>query len=289
MPEVFFPLLLRWFGLLLASYTGFVLFLFLFQERLIFFPPKMTEERWKEVAEELHGDYVTIRVNEEGVHLQGWFLGEEESEEGKIGTEGLVGRPTVLFFGGNAMRLDLFASMLEPLRNAGVNIFLIDYRGYGLSEGKPSAEAMKTDAVKVFDAVTTHPAVDPERIFAWGYSIGSAVATHLAAQRPVAKLILFAPFTSSVDVAKRSFPFLPRALITLLLRHHFETLALAPSLHQPVLIVHGDRDWQAPLEGARRVAAAWQGPVKLVVTEGRSHNDLLEDEGVWEAVLEFVK
>lgn len=268
---------------LLAIYAGFLAFLYAFQDNLVFFPQRITEERWKQVAGELHADYVTIRVNEEGVHLQGWFLG---GKEGKESTEGQVRRPTVLFFGGNAMRLDFFAPMLQPLREAGINIFLVDYRGYGLSEGKPSAQALKADAVKLFDAAASHPQVDPTRIMAWGISLGTAVAAHLASVRSLEKLILFAPFTNSYEVAQSMFPFVWP--VRPLIRHRFDTIALAPTLKQPVLIVQGLRDRELAPESAQRIADAWGGPKELLLLPELGHNDLLDDTRVWEAITKFV-
>lgn len=306
---------------LLAIYAGFLAFLYAFQDHLVFFPQRISEERWKQVAEDLNADYVTIqvvggsaadahdpeqrrRVNEEDVHLRGWFLsgkgeraGKAERETGKL--------PTVLFFGGNAMRLDFFAYMLEPLREAGINIFLVDYRGYGLSEGKPSAETMKHDAVKLFDAAASHPLVDKEHITAWGISLGTAVAAHLASVRPpvlrtvphqseaigagagagVEKLILLAPFTSSYEVARDMFPFVWP--LRPLIRHRFDTLALAPTLKQPVLIVQGLRDRELAPESAKHITDAWGGPKELLLLPDHGHNDLLEDAKVWETVVRF--
>ncbi|MEK7137123.1 MAG: alpha/beta fold hydrolase [Patescibacteria group bacterium] len=268
-------------ALLLAIYLSFLAFLTIFQDRLIFFPEKMTEERWQEVAEELHGDYVTIRTNEEGVHLQGWFFPAQSEPESEPQP-----RSTIIFFGGNAMRLDLMAYLLDPLRDAGVHILLVDYRGYGLSEGKPSAETMKADAVKLFDAAAAHPSVDARHIIAWGYSLGTGVAAHLASVRPVSKIILFAPFTSTTEIAKNLFPFVP---VSLLLQYKLDTLALAPALAQPVLIVAGEKDGEISKEHAKRIAEAWGGPKELLVLPEQGHDDLLGDEGTWKKLVEFVQ
>lgn len=274
-------------ALLLALYLSFLAFLTLFQDRLIFFPQKMTEERWKQVAEELQGEYMTIRVNEEGVHLQGWFLPARGTGLRPVQQEleTPATKPTVIFFGGNAMRLDLAAYTLDPLRNAGVNLMLLDYRGYGLSEGHPSTDAMKADALKIFDAASKHPQVDPARIIAWGYSLGAGIAAHLASVRPVEKLILFAPFTSTMEIAQKLFPFVP---VRLLLRHKLDTLALAPTLTQPVLIVAGGQDGEVSSEHAERIAEAWSGSKELLLLPERGHEDLLEDRKAWEKLVTFV-
>ena len=268
----------RMLGTLACLYFAFLFLLYIFQDRLIFYPTKMTEERWKEVAEDLHADYATIRVDAEGHHLQGWFL---------AGKNVMPQRPTVLFFGGNAMRAEEVIADLARLREYGANLLLVDYRGYGLSEGKPSAEFLKADAEKVFDAAASHPLVDKEKISVWGYSLGAAVASHLASVRPLQKLILFAPFTSSLDLAKEAFPFVP---IQYFLRQNFDTLTLAPTLTQPTLIVTGREDSEySSAEHAENIAAVWAGPKEVITLENRGHQDLLEDERAWEAVIEFLQ
>ena len=294
---------MRPIGLLLLLYIGFCAYLFLFQNSLLFFPTKMSEERWKYVADDVHADYVTIRVNEEGNHLQGWFIAGKAEKAGGAETSPQEQKlPTVIFFGGNAMEIDTTIYDLLPLRENAVNLLLVDYRGYGLSEGKPGADTMKKDAEKVFDAAASHPLVDEEHIIAWGYSLGTGVAAHLASVRPslprtdpehdegsgagVEKVILFAPFTSTLDLAKEHYPFFP---VDLLLRHRFETLTLAPTLNQPVLIIHGDEDEEFGIEHAEKIAAAWKGPKELLVLDGRGHSDLLEDQKAWDAVWKFLQ
>jgi len=245
------------------------------QEKIIFFPRKITEERWKQVADEIEGEMMTV-ATADGLKLHGWFL---------PGT-GDAPRSTLLFFGGNVMRLDRFAYALNSLRQEGVNIVLIDYRGYGLSEGSPSTDAMRIDSEHIYDAATNHSDVDPDRIYLWGISIGTGVATHLASVRDVSGVILYAPFTSMVDVAREVYPYLP---VRLLLRHNLDNIALAPSILAPALIVHGDADDIQGHSHAHKLAAAWGGEHELVIIKDRGHNDLLEDEESGRKVLEFVR
>lgn len=282
--------ILRLIAVLAGAYLLFVAGLYVFQDRLIFHRTTMTEERWKEVAEDLHADYATIRVDAEGHHLQGWFLPAKAEMAERAGkAEAPIGEqeklPTVIFFGGNAMRLDAAIYELRRLQDAGVNLLLVDYRGYGLSEGNPSAEFLKADAEKVFDAAASHPLVDKEHITAWGYSLGAGVAAHLASKRPIERLILFAPFTSLSDLAAEALPFVP---VRPFFRHEIDSLALAPALAQPALIVYGEEDDEYGITHAEKVAAAWGGPKELLSLPSRGHQDLLEDEKAWEAVMKFL-
>ena len=271
-------LVIRCIIILIAIYCGFLAYLWAFQEHLIFFPHEMTLEEWEETSDALQADYVTIRVTRDGKHLQGWFI-HDHSEDS---------RPTIIYFGGNAQRMNVMASILATLRDQGFNLLITDYRGYGLSEGKPSTAAFTHDAEILFEAAKRNPLVDPENIIVWGHSIGAGVATHLASTKPVSKVILFAPFTSTLDVAKESFPFVPEFVIDVMLRHKLDNLMLAPSIKQPALIVHGDADWQIDISHGKAVADAWGGEIEFYQAPGRDHNNLFSDDAVWEEVMQFV-
>ena len=244
------------------------------QDKLTFFPKKTTDEDWTEVIESVKGDYVSIRTSDKSV-IEGIFL-SDFSEEAK---------PTVIFFEGNAMRVEEFAHDFKRLSDNGINVLLMDYRGYGLSTGKPSADAFKKDAEEIFDAALKHPYVDNDNISVWGYSIGSGVATHLASVRPVSKVILSVPFTSTTDVAKRMFPIFP---ISKLIKHKLDNLALAPTLTQNALIMAGEKDMKIPASQAKRVADSWGGEVEFYLEPGKGHNDMLDGDIVWEKVIEFL-
>jgi hypothetical protein len=267
----------QWLLILVVLYALLLYYLYAFQDTYIFFPPGMDEARWEQVAEELHGDFVTMKVSDQmkhsvsgeeeriAVHLQGWFFpGRKE-----------LNKPTIIYFGGNAERLDLLAYHLDSLRDEGINLLLLDYRGYGLSEGKPSANTMRADAEIVFDAAAKYPYADSGSIIAWGTSLGTGVATHLASERPVEKVILISPYTSTTAIAKDLYWYLP---VELLFKHKMNNLILAPSLKQPALIIAGSDDRTIPPDHAQAVADAWGGEAQLMIREGKAHNELLDTE-----------
>lgn len=267
-------ILLKWIIILATIYFLFLTYLYVKQDSLTFFPNKTTDADWTALIEEIKGDYVSIRADD-GEVLEGIFLSDHTEEP----------RPTIIFFEGNAMRVETLAKSFVRLRDQGINVLLMDYRGYGLSTGKPSTEAMKKDAEKIFDAVNQHPHVDHDNIIAWGYSIGTGIATHVSSVKPVSKVILFAPFTTTTEIAKKWMPFTP---VSLLFKHKLSNIDLAPLLLQPGLIVVGENDLRIPPAHSRLVSEAWGGDVELVTIAGRKHNDLLEDEKAWSSVLEFV-
>ena len=273
---------ITWLTIPLLIYLGFIAYLWAFQESMIFFPQETTDERWTAIIETLGGEYVSIRADD-GAVLEGIFLSN------KSNPDDVTPRPTIIFFGGNAMIVEHIIYLFDRFPKQNVNALLVDYRGYGLSTGEPDVEWFKKDAEKIFDAASSHPMVDGSCITVWGVSIGAGIATHLASVKPVEKLILQSPFTSTVDVAFKMFPIVPKSVIRLLLRHQFDNLALAPTITQPALIIHGEADWQAPVEHGRRVAEAWGGPVEFLPVAGKGHNDLWGSREVWERVMGFVK
>ena len=261
-----------------AIYLAFIAYVYIRQDSFIFFPKPTTDERWTEIIEELRGDYISIQADD-GEILEGILLSDKTSGDA-------IAQPTVIFFGGNAMRAEDIIYEFRDLPSQGINVLLMDYRGYGLSTGKPNTNAFKRDAQKIFDAILTHPAVDANHITVWGMSLGTGIATHIASVKPVEKVILFAPFTSTVDMAQKTYPFVP---ISLLLKHKLDNLKLAPYLKQPVLIVHGEDDKIIIPDSSKKIADVWGGEAKLLLIPERSHNDLMEDKRAWEAVVSFLK
>jgi len=268
-----------WVGILAAIGLAFISFLTLFQDSLIFFPRTTTDDRWKQlIEEELKADYVSIRADDDAV-LEGMFLSDHTGAP----------RPTIIVFPGNAMLVEDIAPLFSRFPAQGISVLLMDYRGYGLSTGEPDAEWMKRDAEKIFDAASKHPAVDPAHITAWGVSLGTGIATHLASVKPIEKVILFSPYTSLVDVGHSMFPFLPKSIIKTFLKHDLDNLALAPSLSQPALIAHGSLDGQLSSDHAKKIQEAWGGEAELLLLPERGHDDLWGDEKVWKKVMEFLK
>jgi fermentation-respiration switch protein FrsA (DUF1100 family) len=185
-------------------------------------------------------------------------------------------RPTLLFFYGNGMCLRAATGLFERFRRLGANVLIPEYVGYGMSTGEPSEAGCYATADAAYAYLLTRKDVDPARIVIAGWSLGSAVAVDLAARKPAAGLALFSPFTSMTDMAERSFPFLP---VALLLRYRFPSAAKIGRVRCPVLIAHGTDDQLVPPEMADRLAAAAGGRVTSVRVQGAGHNDLFAAGG----------
>ena len=148
------------------------------------------------------------------------------------------------------------------------SLYLVNYRGYGGSSGRPSEMALLADALAVFDHVRTqHP-----DIAVMGRSLGSGVAVQLAAARPVSRLVLVTPFDSLVNVAKEYFRWLP---VGLLMRDRYESASRAHTVQAPVLIVIAGEDEIIPGRRSEALAEAFApGQVQVVVVPGVGHNTL---------------
>jgi pimeloyl-ACP methyl ester carboxylesterase len=119
-----------------------------------------------------------------------------------------------------------------------------------------------------------------------GRSLGSGVAVHVAAHREVRGVILITPFDSLLNVARHHYPFLP---VKLLLRHPFDSAALAPKVKMPALVLIGRQDDIIPNPLSSALAQRWGGPAQTVAIESVGHNDIQLDEGYWRAINIFLK
>ncbi len=198
-----------------------------------------------------------------------------------------AGRPTFVYFYGNAMCLASAQFQLEQFRRLGLNVIIPDFVGYGMSGGRPSERGCEDTALAVYDYLTSNRGVPGSKILAGGWSLGGAVAIDLAGRKPVAGLIIFCTFTSGVDMGRRLLPFLP---VSLLLRHRFDNLSKIPHVGCPILIGHGRRDSIIPFAMAEKLAAAAKSPVTTLWIAQADHNDFFDVAGrrVGDAISDFV-
>jgi pimeloyl-ACP methyl ester carboxylesterase len=254
----------------LAVALGLPLIAYLAQDALIFYRQPLPEARRADVAKRFSAVREAFLQAKDGTKLQAWHV--------------KAGGPLVIYFGGNAEETSW---MLEELGNApGVSWLIVSYRGYGLSAGSPGEAALVSDAIEWFDYAMTLPGADPKRTFAFGRSLGSGVAVALAAERPLAGLILATPYDSLAAVAKRHYWYLP---VDLLLKHRFDSIAKAPRLQQPLLCLIAEHDEVIPPEHAERLYAAWGGAKQKIVLSGAAHNGTDDDPAFWPAIRKFLE
>ncbi len=178
-----------------------------------------------------------------------------------------AGKPTVLYFHGNAGHLSERSERIRFFQKAGIGIFMLAYRGYSGSSGHPSEAANYADAQQAFDYLTAC-GVRRGDIVLFGESLGTGVAVQLAGLRQPSGLVLDSPYTSLADAAAFHYPWLPaRALIA----DRYDSLARIGALHLPLLVLHGEADVVVPVAMGRALFAAANEPKRIVTFPGAEH------------------
>jgi pimeloyl-ACP methyl ester carboxylesterase len=248
-----------------AVVVGFPLLMYLIQDQLIFFRQPVHAAQRDSIARRFPAvESVFIQTD---VRLHAWHV---------------KGSPLVLYFGGNAEEVSWMIAE-SAQRAPGVGWLLVDYRGYGSSEGEPSESALSSDALAWHDYATGE--LKAKDVFLFGRSLGSGVAVRLAAERTVAGVILVAPFDSLVEVGKHHYPYLP---VDWMLKHRFDSVARAPRVAAPLLCIAAEDDEIIPVEHSRRLYEAWGGAKQWVGLRGARHNSTDGAPGFWENIWKFL-
>jgi pimeloyl-ACP methyl ester carboxylesterase len=240
--KAFIPIL----SIVLVLYIGACVALYVFQRSMIYFPqPGAAAEPAARLVLQMPGAdvHVTVRPH--------------------------AGPKAILYFGGNAEDV---STNLPSFSRAFPDhaIYLMHYRGYGASSGKPTEAFLQADALALFDKVQSeHP-----DIAVIGRSLGSGVAARLAAERPVSRLVLVTPYDSIQEIAAGHYPYFP---VRWLLTDKFESIRHAPVIRAPTLILQAERDEVIPGASTARLNAAFApGVASLVVVPGTNHNTIAE-------------
>jgi fermentation-respiration switch protein FrsA (DUF1100 family) len=179
------------------------------------------------------------------------------------------GHQVVMYFPGNGDFLAGLVGRFRAITSDGTGLAALSYRGYAGSSGGPSERGLLLDAAAAYAFAVARYSAD--RIVVWGFSLGSGVAVALAADHPVGKLILEAPFTSTVDIAARAFPIVP---VRWLLRDQFHSDKRIARVTAPLLIMHGERDSTILIGFGERLFALAHEPKQFVRFPEGGHNDL---------------
>jgi fermentation-respiration switch protein FrsA (DUF1100 family) len=213
----------------------------------------------------------------DGLRLSGWFFTRDASDHAA----------TVIVFHGNAGNRAHRAPLANALHYIGLQVLLIDYRGYGGNPGSPTEQGLEMDALAAREFLINQRHVDPQRLIYFGESLGTGVAVKLASEHPPAALILRSPFTSMADVGRYHYPWLP---VRLLLRDRYDSLSLIPRTQTRLLIIAGDRDSVVPAKFSRQLYEASPQPKTFVSIGGADHNDdeLLDGRVMIDAIAKFL-
>ncbi len=184
-------------------------------------------------------------------------------------TKAQPGKPTLLYFHGNAGALVTRGERVRKYQDKGFGLFMMTYRGFGGSTGRPSERANVRDANQAYD-VLINAGVSPSDIVLYGESLGSGIATQVAAAKECAGVILDAPYTSMTDVAALHYPYLPaRWLMT----DRYLTKTYIARINAPLLIVHGEEDEVIPVAMGRALFEIAKEPKQIAIFKGAGHAD----------------
>jgi uncharacterized protein len=251
----------------LLAYVGFVAALYFGQRSLMYFP---TTRRTAPAEAGLPQASELVLNTSDGEKLIAWHVPPQAD------------KPIVLFFHGNGDFLAGRVSRFREITAGGVGLLALSYRGYAGSSGRPSETGLHRDAMAAYDFAAAHYPSD--RIVPWGFSLGTGVAVALAAERPIAKLALEAPYTSTVDRAAAMFPPIP---VRFLMRDQFRSDQKIQAVRAPILIVHGDRDRVIPIVYGERLFELANQPKQFIRIPQGGHDDL-DNFGVVALVLNFL-
>ena len=251
----------RWRWALLAVAAGAVLLAVWsgMEDLFLYFPTR--ELAATPATSGLAAEDLTVTA-EDGVELRGWWIRAR-------------GERALLIFHGNAGNIGDRLDRARILRERfGLDVFLVDYRGYGPSQGSPSEEGFYRDARAIHGAAIAR-GFRPENMVLFGESLGSAVAIQLALDRPSGAVVLETPFLSLAAMAREHYPFVP----AFLLRSRYDNAAKISGVSPPKLFLVAERDEIVPPDHGRRLFELAKEPRTLYVIPGAGHNDTYEAGG----------
>jgi uncharacterized protein len=262
-------------AILVLAVAAVLALIWIGQRRLIYFPDRTLPTV---AAAGLSGVEPVEMPVEDGSTLHGWFF-PAASQPAPF---------TVIVFNGNAGNRAYRAPLAAALRRRGLAVLLFDYRGFGDNAGNPTQQGLEADGRAARAYVVGRPDVRPDRVAYLGESLGTAVATILAARHPPAALILRSPFTSLADVGSIHYPILP---VRWLLADQFAAADAITGVRSPVLVIAGDRDSIVPAELSRQLFDRITASKELVIVPWADHNDqaLLDGEQMIESIVGFLE
>lgn len=261
---------LAYFVLGYAGLTAMLLFL----ENKLVYHPSSAEQSWTAAPTDEFQDVALTCAD--GTRMHAWFLPCRDSEEALLYCHGN---------GGNLSQRG--ASMLKLRELLQVNVLIIDYPGYGKSEGEPSERGCYQAADAAHAWLVDEKKFLPKNILLYGVSLGGGVVTELASRKEQRALILIKTFTSLPDVAAELYWWLPVPK-RVLMRNRFDSLSRIADCPGPIFIAHGTDDELVPFAHGERLYEAARAPKRFLPLRGDGHNDPLP-EVFFVALKEFLE
>jgi len=240
-----------------GAYLALVLYVYFVQAGMLYLP-NLPSRELSASPQQIGLRYENIELHtEDGVRLHGWHIPAAQA------------RGTVLFFHGNAGNISHRLDSIRIFHDLKLSVFIFDYRGYGMSEGKPSEVGTQRDAHAAWKFLTEARGVAPGRIIFFGRSLGAAVAAWLATQKRPGALIVESAFTSVPDMAAEFYWWLPARWLA---RYQYTTRDYVAQVRCPVLVVHSPEDEIIPFHHGEAIFAAAHEPKDMLRLRG-GHNE----------------
>lgn len=241
-----------------VGYLLLAILMYLLQSQMIYYPQQSITYTPQDVG--LHYEDVTF-TTEDGLDLHGWYIPNHDSNV------------TVLYFHGNAGNISGRLQTIQLLHDLELNIFIIDYRGYGKSEGSPTEKGTYGDARAAWNYLVEEREIDSSKIVIMGRSLGGAVASWLAVQKKPAATILESTFSSAADLGADLYPWLP---VRSIIRYDYNNLENIKQIESPIFMAHSRDDEIIPYKHGQTLFEAAANPKVFVELRG-SHGT-----GFWE-------
>jgi pimeloyl-ACP methyl ester carboxylesterase len=251
----------------LALYAGLTVTVYFAQRSLMYFPD--TVHTTPAAAGLPEAEEVPLTASD-GVHVLAWHVAPQD------------GKPVILYFHGNGGALKYRVARFHRLIADGIGLVALEYRGYGGNPGSPSEDGLIADAEAAYAFAAAH--YPPQQIVVWGESLGTGVAVALAAEKPVGRVILEAPFTSALAVGENRYWYLP---VRLLMKDQFRSDRRIAKVTAPLLILHGVHDHVVPYAMGEQLFGLANKPKHLVRFLDGGHEDL-DNNGALDAVARFL-
>lgn len=253
--------------MLVSLYIVLLIGLYVFQRYMIYMPDRSQAF--------LNNDPVLSLETIDGLTLKSLFIEAKENTENKT---------IIVMFHGNAGHAGHRLDKAIPFIRAGYGAVIVGYRGYGGNAGKPSEKAFYSDAESLMGTLIEKGHA-PENIILYGESLGTGVASYIAANYAIKGMVLETPYTSLANVAQGHYPIFP---VKHLMKDRFDTLGRLKQITAPILFMHGTKDKVIPIHHSQDLYDAYQGAKQIKIFEGGTHNNLF-DYGAADVSLNFIQ
>ena len=260
------------FGVVLIICIVLLVGLRFFSRKLLYFPDSVSKSRLDYLKKSFDGvKEISIPIGKK-LSLHGWLI-EKDMEN----------LPVIFYFGGNAEEVSL--NIEEFVQKLDANVVMVNYRGFGQSQGSPSETTMKSDALAIYDLMAERYNIPPGRAVAWGRSIGSSIACFLALERGLSRLMLTCPFDSIESVAASYYP---RWLVGMVLEDKHRTIDFSSRIKASTLILAARADEVIPQKNTLELYGSLTCPKELLYIDGAGHNTISQFDAYYGAVNLFL-